>query len=197
MNALSTTDSVRSTVTPRSSTRSKAVIKKNCYRIAVGLLSEMSGILEEIGPTRLPHYTALRRWFVRIPTKMWRAFLGASAEKHTGHAAIDSTGFDRDQPSRHYANCTHYHVRALKFTAPVDVETLSITTSTRPPRRNTTRRSARRSPTFCRATCGVSPLTMATMRKPSATNSAKTASVTDQTPHHEPTRLRSQRPHGP
>lgn len=33
----------------------------------------------------------------------WRAFLFASAEKRTGHIAIDTTGFDRDQPSRYYA----------------------------------------------------------------------------------------------
>jgi len=97
------------------------------YRVAVDLLSEMPGVLEEIGLTRLPHYTVLRTWFERISTATWRAFLGASAEKRTGHAAIDSTGFDRDQPSRHYANRTNYRVRALKVTALVDVETLYIT----------------------------------------------------------------------
>jgi IS5 family transposase len=97
------------------------------YRVTVDLLSEMPGILDEIGLTRLPHYTVLRTWFERIPTETWRAFLGASAEKRTGHAAIDSTGFDRDQPSRHYANRTDYRVRALKVTALVDVETLYIT----------------------------------------------------------------------
>lgn len=77
--------------------------------------------------TKLPHYTVFRNWFARIPTKTWRTFLGASAEERTGHAAIDSTGFDRDQPSRHYANRTHYRVRASKVTALVDVETLYIT----------------------------------------------------------------------
>ena len=97
------------------------------YRVTLDWLSEMPGVLEEIGLTRLPHYTVFRNWFARIPTKTWRAFLGASAEKPTGHAAIDSTGFDRDQPSRHYANRTHYRVRALKVTALVDVETLYIT----------------------------------------------------------------------
>ncbi len=62
------------------------------YRIAVDLLLEMPGVLEEIGLTRLPHYTMIRTWLERIPIKMWRAFLGASAEKRTDHAAIDSTG---------------------------------------------------------------------------------------------------------
>ncbi len=97
------------------------------YRVEVDLLPEMPGVLEEIGLTRLPHYTVLRTWFEQIPTATWRAFLGASAEKRTGHAAIDSTGFDHDQPNRHYANRTNYRVRALKVTALVDVETLYIT----------------------------------------------------------------------
>jgi len=81
------------------------------YRVAVDLLSEMPDVLEAIGPTRLPHDTVLRTWFARIPTTTWRAFLSTSAEKRTGHGAIDLTSFDRDQPSRHYATCTHYRVR--------------------------------------------------------------------------------------
>ena len=97
------------------------------YRVTLDLLSEMPGVLAEIGLTRLPHYTTFRDWFETIPTTTWRAFLAASAEKRTGHAAIDATGFDRDQPSRHYANRSRYHVRALKVTALVDVETLYIT----------------------------------------------------------------------
>ena len=67
------------------------------YRVTLDLLSEMPSVLDEIGLTRLPHYTVLRTWFARIPTETWRAFLGSSAEKRTDHAATDSTGFDRDQ----------------------------------------------------------------------------------------------------
>lgn len=63
------------------------------YRSAVDLLSEMPGVFDEIGLTRLPHYMVLRTWFARIPTKTWRAFLGASTEKRTGYAVIDLTGF--------------------------------------------------------------------------------------------------------
>lgn len=97
------------------------------YRQTIDLLSEMPGVLEEIGLTRLPHFTVLRDWFEKIPMARWRAFLRRSAEKRTGHAAIDSTGFDRDQPSRHYAQRAHYRVRTLKVTALVDVETLYVT----------------------------------------------------------------------
>lgn len=45
------------------------------YRVAVDLLSEMPGVLEQTGLTRLPHYTMLRTWFERIPTATWRALL--------------------------------------------------------------------------------------------------------------------------
>ena len=96
------------------------------YRQTIDLLSEMPGILDEIGLSRLPHFTVLRDWFERIPMETYRAFLGESAEKRTGHAAIDSTGFDRDQPSRHYATRAHYRVRSLKVTALVDVKTLYV-----------------------------------------------------------------------
>ena len=46
------------------------------YRVTLDLLSEMHSMLEGIGLKRLPHYTVLRNWFARIPTKTWRAFLG-------------------------------------------------------------------------------------------------------------------------
>lgn len=95
----------------------------------------MPGVLKEIGLMWLPHYTALRTWFTRIPTNTWRAFLSRRAEKRTGHAAIDSTGFDRDHPSRHYSNHTNYHIRVLKVTTLEDVETLNIATITRRPRK--------------------------------------------------------------
>ena len=59
----------------------------------------MPGILEEIGLTRLPHFMVLRDWFETIPMERYRAFLGVSVVKCTGYAALDSTGFDCDQPS--------------------------------------------------------------------------------------------------
>lgn len=47
---------------------------KSC-RQSIDLLSEVPGILEEIGLTRLPHYTVLRDWFEKIPMATYRAFL--------------------------------------------------------------------------------------------------------------------------
>ena len=44
------------------------------YPIAVDLLSEIPGVLKEIGLTRVPHYTVRPTGFERIPAKMWRVF---------------------------------------------------------------------------------------------------------------------------
>jgi len=77
------------------------------YRQPIDLLGEMPGILEEIRVTRLPHCTVLRDWFETISMETYRAFLSESAEKRTGHAAIETTGFDPDQPSHHYAQRAH------------------------------------------------------------------------------------------
>jgi len=41
---------------------------KSC-RVAVRLLSEMPGVLEEVCLTRLPRYMVLHTWFGRISTK--------------------------------------------------------------------------------------------------------------------------------
>ena len=46
------------------------------YRQTIDLLSEMPGILEEIGLTRLPYFTVLRDWFETISVETYRAFLG-------------------------------------------------------------------------------------------------------------------------
>lgn len=58
------------------------------YRQTIDILTEMPGICAEIGLTRLPHCTVFRDWFPKIPIKRYRAFLNASVEKRTGHAAI-------------------------------------------------------------------------------------------------------------
>lgn len=77
------------------------------YHVVVDLLSEMPGVLEEVGLIRLPHYTALHMWFVRIPTKTWHAFQLMRRENPPA-TLLSILLFARDQSSRHYANRTHY-----------------------------------------------------------------------------------------
>ncbi len=46
------------------------------YRQTIDRLGEKPSILEEIGLTRLPHFTVLRDWFETISVETYRAFLG-------------------------------------------------------------------------------------------------------------------------
>jgi hypothetical protein len=71
------------------------------YRVTLDMGSEIPGVLPEIELTRLPHYSAFRDWLARILLVTWRTFLAASVELECCHASVDSTGFDRDQPSRY------------------------------------------------------------------------------------------------
>ena len=84
------------------------------YRAALDLLSEMPQILAEIGleAADLPHHSTLVKAFDRFTVAIWRVLLRLSAQPHepSGHAAIDSTFFDRENASRHYCRRTDYRV---------------------------------------------------------------------------------------
>ncbi|XGI83984.1 IS5 family transposase [Halorutilales archaeon Cl-col2-1] len=100
------------------------------YREALDLLSEMPRILEEIGLEEddLPHHSTLVKAFDRIEMGVWRVLLRLSSELHdnTGHTAMDSTYFDRENASKHYCRRTNYRVQTLKATALVDTETQAV-----------------------------------------------------------------------
>jgi len=49
---------------------------RKSYRQTIDILSEMPGIFEEIGLTRLPRFSVLRDWFETITMSTYRAFLG-------------------------------------------------------------------------------------------------------------------------
>jgi len=98
------------------------------YRVAVDLLSEMPDVLEAIGPhTASPRHRPPH--VVRTDSDHDVACVSQHLrrETHRPRRHRSRLCFDRDQPSRHYATCTHYRVRALKVTALVDVDTLHIT----------------------------------------------------------------------
>jgi hypothetical protein len=147
------------------------------YRQTTDLLSEMPGALDEIGLMRVPHFTVLRDWFEKLPTPLWRAVLRTTTEKRTGHAAVDSTGFDRDQPSRYYAQRAHYRVRSPKVTALVDVVTLYVTDVHCTTTKKHDAKIGPQAPGGTSATCSPWPLIAGTTRRRSATNSGQTAFV--------------------
>jgi IS5 family transposase len=100
------------------------------YRETLDLLSEMPRIVGQVGltPADLPDFTTLCKAFDRLKMAVWRALLRHSADLFdgSGHAAIDSTGFDRHHASRHYSKHLDYTITALKTTAVVDTETQAV-----------------------------------------------------------------------
>lgn len=109
-----------------------AIVSLHCPRVcleksypeALDLLSGMPQILGEIGRigADLPDHSTLVKAFDRLRMAIWRVLLRLSAQLHepSGHAAIDSTFFDRENASRHYCRRTNYRVQTLKATALVD-----------------------------------------------------------------------------
>src|SRR6056297_4001577 len=67
-------------------------------------LNEMSGILAVFGLEEAPHYSSICRWEDEYRMRELRRLLRASAEQAgwSGEAAIDASGFQRDQTSYHY-----------------------------------------------------------------------------------------------
>ena len=109
-----------------------AIVSLHCPRVcleksypeALDLLSGMPQILGEIGRigADLPDHSTLVKAFDRLRMAIWRVLLCREAQQHepSGHAAIDSTFFDRENASRHYCRRTNYRVQTLKATALVD-----------------------------------------------------------------------------
>ena len=106
------------------------VYLEKSYRASLDLLSEMPQIIGEIGleAADLPHHSTLVKAFDRFTVAIWRVLLRLSVQLHepSGHAAIDSTFFDRENASRHYCRRTDYRVQTLKATALVDTDTLAV-----------------------------------------------------------------------
>lgn len=97
------------------------------YRETVDLLSEMPGILAELGLDRPPHFTTLCDWFKQLPMTHWRTLLALTGQQGPYAGAIDATGFSRGKISQHYAQRSGYKRSALKVTALVDIDSLLIT----------------------------------------------------------------------
>jgi len=85
-------------------------------------------IREELNLERTPDHTTLCRWEQKFDMRELRSLLRASAEQAgwTGEAAIDASGFQRDQTSYHYRNRANYSLQTLKTTILIDMNTLAI-----------------------------------------------------------------------
>lgn len=90
--------------------------------------NEMPGILAVFGLETSPDHTSFWNWQTEFSTQRLRSLLRSSAEQagFSGTAAIDASGFQRDQSSYHYRKRAGYSFRKLKTTLLVDTESLAI-----------------------------------------------------------------------
>ena len=91
-------------------------------------LNEMPDILDVFGLEKSPDHTSLWNWEHEFSTRRLRSLLRSSAEQAgiSGTAAINASGFQRDQTSYHYRKRAGYSFQKLKTTILVDTESLAI-----------------------------------------------------------------------
>jgi len=100
------------------------------YREAPNRLKYMAEIRDALGLDRddLPDYSTIYKSFDRLKMWVWRALLRVSAQQHpqSGHAALDSTFFDRRSASSYYRQRSGSNVQTLKVTTLTDRESLAV-----------------------------------------------------------------------
>jgi len=104
--------------------------RETSYRDVVDLASEMDRVRRLLGLSLhgFPAPSTLYRSFNRTPMHVWRALLDRSSEllDRSGHAAIDSTFFNRWRASPHYLRRIDRKVDTLKITFLIDTEDQAI-----------------------------------------------------------------------
>jgi IS5 family transposase len=100
------------------------------YEDVVDLASEMDRVRGLLGlPIHgFPAPSTLCRSFDRAPMHVWRALLTRSSQllDHSGHGAVDSMFFTRQQASPHYLKRVERSVETLKITVLIDTADQAI-----------------------------------------------------------------------
>ncbi len=87
-------------------------------------LNEMPDILAVFDLDDIPHYSSLCRWENEYRMRELRR--SAEQAGWSGEAAIDASGFQRDQTSYHYRDRANYSFQSMKTTTLIDVNSLAI-----------------------------------------------------------------------
>ena len=76
----------------------------------------------------LPDYSTIYKSFDRLKMWVWRALLRVSAQQHpqSGHAALDSTFFDRRRASSYFRQRAGRTIQTLKVTILTAVNPLAV-----------------------------------------------------------------------
>jgi hypothetical protein len=100
------------------------------YPELVDRMSLMPAVCERLGlnPDAPPDPTTFYHSFDRYAMYIWRALLRISAQQHpqSGHVALDSTFFEREQASQHYLQRCGRSVRTIKAATLTDTESLAV-----------------------------------------------------------------------
>src|SRR6056297_2315878 len=90
-------------------------------------MAEIRDVLD-LDRDELPDYSTIYKSFDRLKMWVWRALLRVSAQQHpqSGHAALDSTFFDRRAASSYYRQRSGSNVQTLKVTTLTDRESLAV-----------------------------------------------------------------------
>src|SRR6056297_631664 len=90
-------------------------------------MAEIRDVLD-LDRDELPDYSTIYKSFDRLKMWVWRALLRVSAQQHpqSGHAALDSTFFDRRSASSYYRQRSGNSVQTLKVTTLTDRESLAV-----------------------------------------------------------------------
>lgn len=93
----------------------------------LGLMPAVCDLLG-IHPDALPDPTTFYYSLDRYAMYVWRALLRASAQqlRHSGHAALDSTFFERKEASQYYLQRSERTVKTIKATTLTDTESLAV-----------------------------------------------------------------------
>lgn len=100
------------------------------YEEITEIIHEMERVRGLFGLSRseTPCHVSLWNWYQELTMEVWRRLLRHSAEIAgiSGHAAIDASGFEREQASSHYRYRVGYSFESLKVTILVDIESLAV-----------------------------------------------------------------------
>lgn len=106
------------------------IFENDTYRDLEDILAGRPGVRDAFGidDDDVPDFSTICVWYQSLTTEVWRLLLRHSAELAgiSGHAAIDSTFFERHQASSHYIYRTDYSFEKLKVTFLVDIESQAV-----------------------------------------------------------------------
>ena len=96
------------------------------YREAAEILQLMPELAEFLGLGKIPHWTTLNKFFLRLKNHMLAILVELAAGGSEIEASIDASGYDRHYASKHYVRRCKMTFGDLKVTKIVDVNRLSV-----------------------------------------------------------------------